>query len=106
MKKYIISQIDMKNMIEKFNELEKMKLMMLTEDQINALEILDNPPSYYVHFTGNNRSIWKAKKSNIEDEMKFIENNFIDLKTKIETNQANQLERNMLNLFEFVYDTK
>ncbi len=97
----------MKNIIDKFNELEKIKFLMLTEDQINTLESLDNPPSYYVHFLDNKKtSIWKAKKNNIEDEMKFIDDKFNELKNKFQNEDTNQIDRNMCKLFEFVYDVK
>ncbi len=107
MKKYMISQIDIKNMIDKFNEIEKVKFLMFNEDQINTMESLDNPPSYYVHFLENKKSsIWKAKKKTIDDEMKFIESKYTDLKTIVHTEDANQFDKNLVKLFEFVYDMK
>ena len=106
MKKYIINQIDIKNIIKKLNELEKIKYIILDNDQINILENIDNPPSYYIHFVKNKDSIWNAKREINEESDIFIENWFKILKTKFNNNSITDIEKNIFKLYEFIYDIK
>ena len=106
MKKYIINQIDIKNIIKKLNELEKIKYIILDNDQLNILENLDNPPSYYIHFLKNKDSIWNRNREIDEESDVYIEKWYKLLKSKIMNATATDLEKNIFRLYEFIYDIK
>ena len=102
-KKYIISEICIKNLISKFNELDKLKHVLLDEKQLNVFQSIDNPPFHYLERLKENniRSIWSdlIKMKNIEK--KNFPELFSELKTK---DNKNDIDNNMIHLVECILE--
>ncbi len=99
-KNYIISQLCIKNLIFRLNDLEKLKLVIFSDDQFRIFENIDNPPFDRLNFINKNKieSIWKDIKSNSNETIQTPFNDlYIQLKNK---KKKNNIDSNLINLIE------
>lgn len=101
-KSFIQSQICIKNLISKLNELEKLKHFTLSEDQLLIFENIDNPPFNHVNNLQKNKieSLWTdviKRKGEIE-EIPFAEI-LVNLQNK---ENKNDIDYNILNLMQHI----
>jgi hypothetical protein len=104
-KKYIIKQICLKNILVKLNELEKLKHTTMSDEQLAFFEKIDNPQSNYLRKTRTNETIWDVRKEIDETFEQLYKKQ--KLKYRNDPQAENEtISQNLIRLTEWIYDIK
>ena len=103
-KKYIIQELCIKNLISKMNELDKLKHVVLDERQLSIFQNIDNPPFHYLERLKqkNIKSIWSDVIKMKNSEHKEFPDMFGDLRKK---ENKNDIDNNMIHLVECILNS-
>lgn len=98
-RKYIVQQICIKNIISKLNELDKLKHVVLDEKQLAIFDNIDNPPFHALEkFKQDNiNSIWSDIVKMKGGDYKEFSGTYCEFKNKEE---KSEIDKNMVNLIE------
>jgi hypothetical protein len=104
-KNFITGQICLKNIISKMNEVEKLKFVLLTQEQLNLFNNIENPPLNYVleNKITSRGSIWGMMENRNSQFNQTVEAFYADILSR---GSKSSIDMNLIKLLETFYSKR